>query len=95
KGVEIKEKKDDERPATLVLTLKPLPSIDPKDRGKGVFKEEPEPVKVKSKDQAEAHIARDVEIAKQLQEEYDKAGKKEAVAKVDTAHVIYWNDPSV
>ncbi|GJS47930.1 hypothetical protein Tco_0598051 [Tanacetum coccineum] len=33
-------------------------------------------------------IARDAEIAKQLQEEYDKAGKKEAVIEVDTAHVI-------
>ncbi|GJU41090.1 hypothetical protein Tco_1194047 [Tanacetum coccineum] len=40
-------------------------------------------------------IARDAEIAKQLQEEYDKAGKKEVVAEVDTAHVIDWNDPSV
>ncbi|GJU03348.1 hypothetical protein Tco_1113686 [Tanacetum coccineum] len=40
-------------------------------------------------------IARDAEIAKQLQKEYDKAGKKEAVAEVDTAHVIDWNDPSV
>ncbi|GKB10042.1 hypothetical protein Tco_0843965 [Tanacetum coccineum] len=40
-------------------------------------------------------IARDAEIAKQLQEEYDKAGKKEAVTEVDTAHVIDWNDPSV
>ncbi|GJU73525.1 hypothetical protein Tco_1264930 [Tanacetum coccineum] len=40
-------------------------------------------------------IARDAEIAKQLQEEYYKAGKKEAVAEVDIAHVIDWNDPSV
>ncbi|GKA49728.1 hypothetical protein Tco_0742801 [Tanacetum coccineum] len=40
-------------------------------------------------------IARDAEIAKQLQEEYDKAGKKEAVTEVDTAHVIDWNDPSI
>ncbi|GKF03969.1 hypothetical protein Tco_0034637, partial [Tanacetum coccineum] len=40
-------------------------------------------------------IVRDDKIAKQLQEEYDKAGKKEAVAKVDTTHVIDWNDPSV
>ncbi|GJV31708.1 hypothetical protein Tco_1392108 [Tanacetum coccineum] len=40
-------------------------------------------------------IARDAEIAKQLQEEYDKPGKKEAVIEVDTAHVIDWNDPSV
>ncbi|GJZ03235.1 ribonuclease H-like domain-containing protein [Tanacetum coccineum] len=40
-------------------------------------------------------IARDTEIAKQFQEEYDKAGKKEAVAEVDTDHVIDWNNPSV
>ncbi|GJZ12771.1 hypothetical protein Tco_0548001 [Tanacetum coccineum] len=38
-------------------------------------------------------IARDAEIAKQLQEEYCKAGKKKVVT--DTAHVIDWNDPSV
>ncbi|GJU18382.1 retrovirus-related pol polyprotein from transposon TNT 1-94 [Tanacetum coccineum] len=40
-------------------------------------------------------IARDAEIAKQLQEEYDKVEKKEAVAEVDTDHVIDWNNPSV
>ncbi|GJW68111.1 hypothetical protein Tco_0122535 [Tanacetum coccineum] len=40
-------------------------------------------------------IAKDAEIAKQLQEEYDKARKKEVVAEVDNAHVIDWNDPSV
>ncbi|GJR40869.1 putative ribonuclease H-like domain-containing protein [Tanacetum coccineum] len=51
KGVEIKEMKDTERPARSVLTLKPLPKIDPKDKGKGVLEEEPEPIKVKSKDQ--------------------------------------------
>ncbi|GJY76668.1 hypothetical protein Tco_0481784 [Tanacetum coccineum] len=52
KGVEIKDKKDAERPAISVLTLKPLPIIDPKDKGKWVIEEEPKPVKVKSKDQA-------------------------------------------
>ncbi|GJZ07949.1 hypothetical protein Tco_0542232 [Tanacetum coccineum] len=40
-------------------------------------------------------ISRDAKIAKQLQEEYDKARKKEAVTEVDTAHVIDWNDPSI
>ncbi|GJT91760.1 hypothetical protein Tco_0916526 [Tanacetum coccineum] len=40
-------------------------------------------------------IARDAKIAKQLQEEINIAEKKEAVAKVDQAHVINWNDPSV
>ncbi|GKF28893.1 hypothetical protein Tco_0095235, partial [Tanacetum coccineum] len=39
KGVEIKEMKDAERTARLVLTLKPLPKIDPKDKGKGVLEE--------------------------------------------------------
>ncbi|GJY75828.1 putative ribonuclease H-like domain-containing protein [Tanacetum coccineum] len=40
-------------------------------------------------------IARDAEIAKQLQEEYDKARKKKAIVEVDTAHVIDWSDPFV
>ncbi|GKF53730.1 hypothetical protein Tco_0160640 [Tanacetum coccineum] len=56
KGVKIKEKKVAERPARSVLTLKLLPKIDPKDKGKGVLEEEPEPVKLKSKDQGEAQI---------------------------------------
>ncbi|GJV56740.1 hypothetical protein Tco_1457745 [Tanacetum coccineum] len=34
-------------------------------------------------------IARDAKIAKQLQEEYDKDGNKEAIAKVDTTHEGY------
>ncbi|GJT33914.1 hypothetical protein Tco_0924333 [Tanacetum coccineum] len=46
-------------------------------------------------EEARKRIARDVEIPKQLQEEYDKAGKKEAVTEVDITHVIDWNDPSI
>ncbi|GJV12641.1 reverse transcriptase domain-containing protein [Tanacetum coccineum] len=38
---------------------------------------------------------KDAEIAKQLQEEYDEAEKKEAISEVDTTHVIDWNDPSI
>nr|GEV90072.1 hypothetical protein [Tanacetum cinerariifolium] len=44
KGVSIKDIEDSSRPARLILTLKPLPTIDPKDKGKGVS-EEPEPTK--------------------------------------------------
>ncbi|GJU85161.1 putative ribonuclease H-like domain-containing protein [Tanacetum coccineum] len=40
-------------------------------------------------------ITKDAEIAKQLQEEIDIAGKKEAVTKDDEAHDIDWSDPSV
>ncbi|GKE37994.1 hypothetical protein Tco_1461399 [Tanacetum coccineum] len=77
KGVEIKEKKDAERPARSVLTFKPLLKIDPKDKGKGVLEEEPEPVKVKSKDQGEAQIERDAEIALKVQAELDEEARLE------------------
>ncbi|GKC64384.1 hypothetical protein Tco_1096982, partial [Tanacetum coccineum] len=68
---------EDERPARSVLTLKPLPKIDPKDKGKGVLKEELEPVKVKSKDQCEAQIERDDEIALKVQAELDGEARLE------------------
>ncbi|GKD69755.1 hypothetical protein Tco_1323845 [Tanacetum coccineum] len=77
KGVEIKEKKDAERLARLILTLKPLPKIDPKDKGKGVLGEEPKPVKLKSKDQGEAQIERDAKIALKVQAELDEEARLE------------------
>ncbi|GKB36397.1 hypothetical protein Tco_0881339 [Tanacetum coccineum] len=69
--------KDAERPAISVLTLKPLPIIDPKDKGKGVLEEEPKPVEVKSKDQSEAQIERDAEIALKVQAELDEETRLE------------------
>ncbi|GJT48786.1 hypothetical protein Tco_0974943 [Tanacetum coccineum] len=77
KGVKIKEMKDAKRHARLVLTLNPLPKIDPKDKGTGVLEEEPKPVKEKSKDQGEAQIERDAEIALKVQAELDKEAKLE------------------
>ncbi|GJY05421.1 putative reverse transcriptase domain-containing protein [Tanacetum coccineum] len=56
----------------------------------------------KKKDKGKVIVIEDESVQKkskkQVQEErleYDKAGKKEAVTKVDIAHVIDWNDPSV
>ncbi|GKF79002.1 hypothetical protein Tco_0234570, partial [Tanacetum coccineum] len=41
-------------------------------------------------------IARDVEIAKQIQEEFDRARQEqEVVTKADQAHDIDWSDPAV
>ncbi|GKD01487.1 hypothetical protein Tco_1171761 [Tanacetum coccineum] len=77
KGVEIKEKNDAERPTISVLTLKPLPKINPKDKGKGVLEEEHEPVKVKLKDQGEEQIERDAEIELKVQEELDEEARLE------------------
>ncbi|GJU46018.1 putative ribonuclease H-like domain-containing protein [Tanacetum coccineum] len=76
KGVSIKDIEDSSRPARSILTLKPLPTIDPKDKGKSVL-EEPEPTKkITRSDFDAAQIARDTEIARQLQgaiaETYDE-----------------------
>ncbi|GJT16984.1 hypothetical protein Tco_0875690 [Tanacetum coccineum] len=67
KGVSINDVEDSSRPKRSILTLKPLLTIDPKDKGKSIL-EEPEPaMKMTRSDFDAAHIARDAEIARQLQ----------------------------
>ncbi|GKA74660.1 hypothetical protein Tco_0780962 [Tanacetum coccineum] len=68
KGVAFKDVEDSSRPVRSITTLKPLPSIDPKDKGKGILVEE-EPVKIKRKDQGIDQIKRDEELAHKLHEE--------------------------
>ncbi|GKD39431.1 hypothetical protein Tco_1259638 [Tanacetum coccineum] len=68
KGVAIKEVKKSDRPERSILTLKPLPSIDPKDKGKGVLKESPVK-KVKRSDLDADQIAKDAEVARLVYEE--------------------------
>ncbi|GJW99412.1 hypothetical protein Tco_0183326, partial [Tanacetum coccineum] len=48
KGVAFKDVEDSSRPVRSITTLKPLPSIDPKDKGNGILVEE-EPLKIKEK----------------------------------------------
>ncbi|GJX97900.1 hypothetical protein Tco_0353698 [Tanacetum coccineum] len=82
KGVAIKEVKESDRPERSILTLKPLPSIDPKDKGKGVLKESPIK-KVKRSDLDAAKIAKDAKVARLVYEEElaelekEKGGKTE------------------
>ncbi|GKD89658.1 hypothetical protein Tco_1365165 [Tanacetum coccineum] len=67
KGVSSKDVDDSSRPERSILTLKPLPTINPKDKGKSVL-EEPEPAKKMTRsDFVAAQIARDAEITRQLQ----------------------------
>nr|GEY90862.1 putative ribonuclease H-like domain-containing protein [Tanacetum cinerariifolium] len=62
KGVALKDSESTYRPARSILTLKPLPTIYPKDKGKGVL-EEPESVKKMSKSDFDAaQIARQLEV---------------------------------
>nr|GEX19082.1 hypothetical protein [Tanacetum cinerariifolium] len=69
KEVSIKDIEDSSRHARSILTLKPLPTIDPKDKCKGVL-EELEPVKKMTRsDLDDAQIAKDAEIARLVYEE--------------------------
>ncbi|GKF45724.1 hypothetical protein Tco_0135526, partial [Tanacetum coccineum] len=71
KGVAFKDTKEIVKPARSVLTLKPLPTIDPKDKSKGVLEEESEPAKKMTKSDFDADkIARDEEVARQLEVEW-------------------------
>ncbi|GKE62105.1 hypothetical protein Tco_1512472 [Tanacetum coccineum] len=88
KGVEIRNVKDTERlrPTSTrsVLTLKPLPKIDPKDKGKKMIDEEGES-DTESGDITEAEkefkmLAKDEEVARKVQEEWDAKEEKKRLA---------------
>ncbi|GJQ99907.1 ribonuclease H-like domain, gag-pre-integrase domain protein [Tanacetum coccineum] len=73
KCVVFKYTKELVRPARSVLTLKPLPSIDPKDKGKGVL-EEPEPAKKMTRSDFDAvQVARDAKVARQIDADHELA----------------------
>ncbi|GJX22221.1 hypothetical protein Tco_0226666 [Tanacetum coccineum] len=72
KGVSIKDVDDSLRPARSILTLKPLPIIDPKDKGKGVLMESPTK-KVKRSDLDAAQIAKDAKILRLVLHEKELA----------------------
>ncbi|GJR10938.1 hypothetical protein Tco_0793590 [Tanacetum coccineum] len=90
KGVLIKDVDDSSRPARSILTLKPLPTIDPKDKGKGVLKESPVK-KVKRSDLDAAQIAKDAEITRLIHEkELAKMEReREERQRQDQAYVDY------
>ncbi|GJY54220.1 hypothetical protein Tco_0445884 [Tanacetum coccineum] len=77
KGVEIKDAEDLDRPRATstrsVLTLKPLPKIDPKDKGKKVLEEEAESdAESEGIDEAERkfdQLAKDEKIARKVQKD--------------------------
>ncbi|GKE42403.1 hypothetical protein Tco_1469687 [Tanacetum coccineum] len=72
KGVAIKDVEDSSRPIKSITTLQPLPTIDPKDKGKGILQETKPVEKTKKKVQGDAQIERDAEVALRLQVELDE-----------------------
>ncbi|GJT65474.1 putative ribonuclease H-like domain-containing protein, partial [Tanacetum coccineum] len=88
KGVEIKDAEYSDRPRPTstrsVLTLKPLPKIDPKDKGKKVFEEEAESdAESEGVNEAErkfAQLANDEEVARKVQEGWEAEEEKKILA---------------
>nr|GEZ12092.1 hypothetical protein [Tanacetum cinerariifolium] len=93
KGVSFKDSESTYRPARSILTLKPLLIIDPKDKRKGVL-EEPESAKKMTKSDFDAaQIARDEEIARQLevemQVEVERERQREEQTSMDYIENLY------
>ncbi|GJW37687.1 ribonuclease H-like domain-containing protein [Tanacetum coccineum] len=94
KGVLLKCRIEDSsrivRPVRSITTLQPLPTIDPKDKGKGVLVEE-EPVKIKIRDQAQrfdeiqARIVANHELAIDDFQPMDTKAIKDSKKKVDSS----------
>ncbi|GKC56414.1 hypothetical protein Tco_1084012 [Tanacetum coccineum] len=93
KGVAIKDVEYSSRPIWSITTLQPLPTIDPKDKGKGIL-QETEPIeKTKKKVQGDAQIERDAKVALRLQAELDKElrlerERQEEASKVAIAEML-------
>ncbi|GKE30679.1 hypothetical protein Tco_1446063, partial [Tanacetum coccineum] len=87
KGVVIKDVEDSSRLVRSITTLQPLPTIDPKDKGKGILQETESVDKTKKKVQGDVQMERDVEVALRVQEKLDEEliverEKKEEASKV-------------
>ncbi|GKD43618.1 hypothetical protein Tco_1268263 [Tanacetum coccineum] len=72
KGVAFKDVEETPRVIRSITTLQPLPTIDPKDKGKGILQETESMEKTKNKVQGDAQIERDAEVALRLQEKLDE-----------------------
>ncbi|GKB41397.1 hypothetical protein Tco_0886339 [Tanacetum coccineum] len=100
KGVEIKDTEDTDRPRTTsersILTLKPLPKIDPKDKGKKVLEEEDESdAESEGVNEAEKKfkmLANDEEMARKVQEEWEAEEEKKRLAEEEATKAAFTNE---
>ncbi|GJY53271.1 putative ribonuclease H-like domain-containing protein [Tanacetum coccineum] len=100
KGVEIRNAKNAERPRTTstrsVLTLKPLPKIDPNDKGKKRI-EEDEESDTESEEITEAkkkfdQIAHDEEVARKMQEEWEAEEERKRLTEEEATKTALSNE---
>ncbi|GJR98787.1 hypothetical protein Tco_0270961 [Tanacetum coccineum] len=100
KGVELKDVEETERPRPTstrsLLTLKPLPKIDPKDKGKKMIEEEDES-DTDSEDITEAkkkfkQLARDEEVARKVQEDWEAEEEVKKLAEEEATKAALSNE---
>ncbi|GKB16898.1 hypothetical protein Tco_0850821 [Tanacetum coccineum] len=100
KGVEIRNVEDTERPRPTstrsILTLRPLPKIDPKDKGKKRIEEEDES-DTESEDITEAkkkfkQLANDEEVARKVQEEWEAEEEKKRLDEEEATKAALSNE---
>ncbi|GJT85593.1 hypothetical protein Tco_1067310 [Tanacetum coccineum] len=100
KGVEIKDTEDSDRPRATstrsVLTLNPLPKIDPKDKGNKVLEEEAESdAESGGVDEAEKkfdQLAKDEEIAIKVQEDWEAEEEMKKLAEEEATKATLIQD---
>ncbi|GJZ50718.1 hypothetical protein Tco_0605233 [Tanacetum coccineum] len=100
KGVELKDVEETERPRPTstrsLLTLKPLPKIDPKDKGKKKIEEEDES-DTESEGIPEAEkkfkqLAHDEEIARKMQEDWETEEERKRLAEEEATNAALIQD---
>ncbi|GJS33860.1 hypothetical protein Tco_0532242 [Tanacetum coccineum] len=100
KGVEIRNVEDTERPRPTstrsILTLRPLPKIDPKDKGKKRIEEEDD-TDTESKNITEAEkkfkqLANDEEVARKVQEEWEAEEEKKRLDEEEATKAALSNE---
>ncbi|GJV64564.1 hypothetical protein Tco_1475392 [Tanacetum coccineum] len=100
KGVEIKDAEDLDRPRATstrsVLTLNPLPKIDPKDKGKKVLEDKAESdAESEGVDEAERkfdQLAEDEEIARKVQEDWEAEEEMKKLAEEEATKAALIQD---
>ncbi|GJX73011.1 putative ribonuclease H-like domain-containing protein [Tanacetum coccineum] len=99
KGVELKDVENIERPRPTstrsLLTLKPLPKIDPKDKGKKKIKEDEsdtEPEDINETEKKFKMLAHDEEIARKMQKDWETEEERKRLTKEEATNAALIQD---
>ncbi|GJW56872.1 hypothetical protein Tco_0103603 [Tanacetum coccineum] len=99
KGVELKDVENIERPRPTstrsLLTLKPLPKIDPKDKGKKKIEEDESDTESEDINESEKKfkmLAHDEEIARKMQEDWEAEEERKRLAEEEATNAALIQD---